>query len=56
MSSENNIQFNSGIYILKTGNLTINRGELSSTATNVLIYIPASNASGKINISGGNMV
>jgi len=55
VSGGNNVQFNSGIYILSSGNLTINGGNFSSTVTNVLIYIPASNASGKINITGGNM-
>ena len=55
VSGGNNVQFNSGIYILKTGNLTISGGNFSSTTTNVLIYIPASNTTGKINITGGNM-
>jgi hypothetical protein len=55
VSGGNNVQFNSGTYIIKTGNLTINGGNFSPTATNVLIYIPASNAAGRVNITGGNM-
>jgi Putative Flp pilus-assembly TadE/G-like len=55
VSGGNNVQFNSGVYILSSGNLTINGGNFSTTATNVLVYIPPSNASGKINITGGNM-
>jgi hypothetical protein len=55
VSGGNNILFSSGIYILKSGNLTINGGNFSSTVTNVLIYIPPSNATGAINITGGNM-
>jgi Flp pilus assembly protein TadG len=55
ISGGNNVLFSSGIYILSSGNLTVNGGNFSSTVTNVLIYIPASNATGQINISGGNM-
>ncbi|HWB85495.1 MAG TPA: pilus assembly protein TadG-related protein [Bryobacteraceae bacterium] len=55
VSGGNNITFNSGIYVLKTGNLTVNGGNFSTTATNVLFYIPSSNSTGKINITGGNM-
>jgi hypothetical protein len=46
-----NTQFQSGIYILKTGNLKISGGTFSSTAPNVLFYIPASNTTGKISIT-----
>jgi len=55
VSGGNNVLFGSGVYILKTGNLTISGGNFSTTTTNVLFYIPSSNSSGKINITGGNM-
>ena len=55
VSGGTGIQFNSGIYILKTGSLTISGGSFTSTTTNVLFYIPSSNATGQINITGGNM-
>jgi len=51
-----NVYFNSGIYVLKSGSLNISGGNFSSTASNVLFYIPPSNTTGQINISGGNMV
>jgi len=55
VSGGNNVLFGSGIYVLSSGDLTINGGNFSSTVTNVLFYIPPTNAAGKINISGGNM-
>jgi Flp pilus assembly protein TadG len=56
VSGGNNITFSSGIYILENGSLNVNGGNFSTAATNVLIYIPASNTTGAINITGGNMV
>lgn len=56
ISGGNNITFSSGTYILSSGSLTIDGGNFSTTATNVLIYIPSTNTTGQINITGGNMV
>ncbi len=55
VSGGNNIIFSSGIYVLKTGNLTVNGGNFATAVTNVMIYIPPTNPTGQINISGGNM-
>ena len=53
ISGSNNVLF-SGIYVLSGGNLSITASNFSTTSTNVLIYVPASNATGQINISGSN--
>jgi hypothetical protein len=50
-----NTTFSSGVYILKTGDLKISGGTFSTTATNVMFYIPASNTTGKINITCCNI-
>jgi len=54
ISGGTNIYFNSGTYIIKTGSLTISGGTFSNTLSNLLIYIPASNTTGKINLNGVN--
>jgi len=56
VSGGTGISFSSGVYILKTGNLVISGGVFSNTATNVLFYIPTSNASGQFNITGASPV
>jgi Flp pilus assembly protein TadG len=55
ISGGNNIYFTSGTYILSSGSLTVSAGNFSAALSNVLIYIPASNATGAVNITGGNM-
>jgi hypothetical protein len=55
ISGGNNIYFASGTYIVKSGSLTVSGGNFSSSLSNLLVYIPAGNSSGKINITGGNM-
>ncbi len=54
ISASNNVLFQSGIYVLSGGNLTISGSNFSTTATNILIYVPASNTTGQINIGGSN--
>jgi Flp pilus assembly protein TadG len=55
ISGGTNIYFTSGTYILSSGSLTVSGGIFSSTLSDVLIYIPASNSTGTINITGGGM-
>jgi hypothetical protein len=56
VSGGNGVYFTSGTYIITSGSLKINGGNFSSTVSDVLIYIPSSNAIGAIDITGGNMV
>jgi hypothetical protein len=53
ISGGNGIVF-SGTYIITTGNFTINGGNFSTAAAGATIYIPASNATGSVQVSGGN--